>query len=422
MEQQTDLKITEIDGEATLNGAMFEERKASECPYEVTPLFGGDRLFLRRKVTNPKWPQTSDSFSFGDVKILRDWLIGAVDRKWTGVVSVDDGSAKKQIFMNDGVVVFCSSDSIDDRLGEILFRTGVIDVEELAKAAAQVTDGVKFGQVLMRQGSIGAEEVWAGLCSQVRWIFRSMFFQDRIYFETKSGPISINSSVILPEDSKTLVKDAASFGVMLREFTSSLRSSDQIEFVTDSKAVSVIHAGSFAGDIIDLLRNSRTVAEFVSSFRSAESYAQATLLEAVQLGYCHIAQRDGSAAKQELQEIVKLDQRGRISDKIDAYAALVSDLHKEFAAHHVPFPAQELISFVGRASIGRRLLVLRQDGHLSEMSYGSILGQYQENRTNFGLVDRELEALIQFLLQLTTDLLPGDAGQRMRTAYANMVL
>src|SRR5437773_8153989 len=59
----------------------------------------------------------------------------------TGILSIVSGGARKAIYLNEGRVVFASSNLPNDRLGEILIHEGKITVEEYEASIKAISKG-----------------------------------------------------------------------------------------------------------------------------------------------------------------------------------------------------------------------------------------------------------------------------------------
>ena len=88
----------------------------------------------------------------GNGDVFPGFLQGIATHNVTGCVTVTCNNIKKDLFFNEGALVFAGSSLIDDRLGEILYRSGKITIDQMADAAVQVTNKTKFGRALVKGG------------------------------------------------------------------------------------------------------------------------------------------------------------------------------------------------------------------------------------------------------------------------------
>jgi Domain of unknown function (DUF4388) len=108
---------------------------------------------------------------------LVDVLEQLRQRKATGTLTVSSGDVKKCIFIKTGQIVFATSTSTHDRLGEILVKTGKLKRENLEHATQlfKKSAGVKkLGAILVENGLIASKDLFGGLKAQVKDIIFSL--------------------------------------------------------------------------------------------------------------------------------------------------------------------------------------------------------------------------------------------------------
>src|SRR5262245_46714703 len=115
----------------------------------------------------------------------------------TGILSVEFEGTRKAVYFHNGRVVFATSNSPNDRLGETLLRLGKISVEEYEMSLAQISHGRRQGKVLIEMGAMAPQDLWEGVETQVREIVFSLF-------EWPSGDF-IFESTSLPQKEKVTV-------------------------------------------------------------------------------------------------------------------------------------------------------------------------------------------------------------------------
>jgi Domain of unknown function (DUF4388) len=81
----------------------------------------------------------------------------------------------KSIYINEGQIVFASSDNVDERLGESLLRSGKITLRDMLDATNVVRPGKRLGGILFESRAISAEELVDGVRHQVLDIITSLF-------------------------------------------------------------------------------------------------------------------------------------------------------------------------------------------------------------------------------------------------------
>jgi hypothetical protein len=108
---------------------------------------------------------------------LVDVLEQLRQRKATGTLTVSSGDVKKSIFIKTGQIVFATSTSARDRLGEILVKTGKLKPENLEYATQlfKKSGGLKkLGAILVENGLIASKDLFGGLKAQVKDIIFSL--------------------------------------------------------------------------------------------------------------------------------------------------------------------------------------------------------------------------------------------------------
>ncbi|PYQ46555.1 MAG: hypothetical protein DMF78_26160, partial [Acidobacteria bacterium] len=77
----------------------------------------------------------------------------------TGVLTIKNGDAVKQIFILNGRVAYAASNNPDERMGEILLTRGKIGVRSLVEASKRIRPGLKLGTILVELGALESEEL-----------------------------------------------------------------------------------------------------------------------------------------------------------------------------------------------------------------------------------------------------------------------
>lgn len=98
-------------------------------------------------------------------------------RKATGSLTVHSGDVNKCIFMKNGQIVFANSTSIEDRLGDVLVKTGKLTRENLEYATQLFKKNAglkKLGAILVENKLVASKDLFGGLKDQVKDIIRSL--------------------------------------------------------------------------------------------------------------------------------------------------------------------------------------------------------------------------------------------------------
>jgi hypothetical protein len=117
---------------------------------------------------------------------LVDVLEQLRQRKATGTLTVNSDDFKKCIFIKVGQIVFATSTSSQDRLGEVLVKTGKLTRENLEYATQLYKKNAglkKLGAILVENGLIAAKDLFGGLKAQVKDIIFSLILLDKGDFQ-----------------------------------------------------------------------------------------------------------------------------------------------------------------------------------------------------------------------------------------------
>ena len=80
-------------------------------------------------------------------------------RRWSGLLTLNHMGVEKTVRIQDGRLVFASSSSHDDRLGELLLRRGRVTLDQYVEAGRGIRKGKRLGTVLVEMGALDAKEL-----------------------------------------------------------------------------------------------------------------------------------------------------------------------------------------------------------------------------------------------------------------------
>ena len=80
-------------------------------------------------------------------------------RRWTGLLTLNHMGVETSVRIQEGRLVFASSSSQDDRLGELLLRRGRITLDQYVEAGRGIRKGKRLGAVLVEMGALDAREL-----------------------------------------------------------------------------------------------------------------------------------------------------------------------------------------------------------------------------------------------------------------------
>jgi hypothetical protein len=152
-----------------------------------------DEIIIRRTDSSPTLTYLMSIALSGKLSFtpLADVLEQLRQKKATGTLIVSDGMFKKCIYFKTGQIIFATSTSSHDRLGDVLVASGKLSQENLEYATQlhKKNLGLKqLGAILVENGLLSSKELFGGLKDQVKEIIFSLFllreadyqFEDRL--------------------------------------------------------------------------------------------------------------------------------------------------------------------------------------------------------------------------------------------------
>jgi uncharacterized protein DUF4388 len=97
------------------------------------------------------------------------------ESRWTGVLTLTHAGVGKSVVVQDGRMVFASSSSRDERLGELMLRRGRISLRQLAEAGKALVPGKRLGTVLVEQGALSPKDLVRSVVEHTQEIIYGAF-------------------------------------------------------------------------------------------------------------------------------------------------------------------------------------------------------------------------------------------------------
>lgn len=180
--------------------------------------------------------------------VLKDYLAAGA----SGQLHIRvDADITKSINIWHGRVTSASSQLIDDRLGEVIYREGKLSLDTFIDAAGKVTKSLRFGDLLIKSGVFTALDLFDALTSQTRAVISSLLFYETIELEFR--PNETPPKLELPVN-ETLAE-------LLQETTNELRMAQAFEHVARQAPALTLNEGAlhlankdFYRDMVQLVR------------------------------------------------------------------------------------------------------------------------------------------------------------------------
>ena len=215
----------------------------------------------------------------------------------TGILSVESDGTRKAVYFHNGRVVFATSNSPNDRLGETLLRLGKISVEEYELSLSQISHGRRQGKVLIEMGAMAPQDLWEGVETQVREIVFSLFewSAGEFVFESTSLPqkekvtVSFDPLVLVLEGLRRIDPEGALKG----------RYPDPGLILEGIKEVDLSGLEPYEKHILSVVDGHRSVAEICRESEIGDGETQKTLYALFCAGYLRVRGRKIRAVGEE---------------------------------------------------------------------------------------------------------------------------
>jgi hypothetical protein len=412
MPAQENVNVSATAEGLLISGAQFQDGK----PWQARAL-GRNRLLLDLPGGSPQTSGDKAGFGIMERRTYVALLQGLTQQKFDGVVAVDLGSSVKKLFFRRGELVFAASNLMDDRLGEVLYREGMISLDQLTEAAVQVTRTTKFGKVLIDSGVFSCTKLWDSLRLQVLAVFQSTFLQEYSYVQLDSGEQLAPMQVTLDRTTEDLIDDCYGYSSMLLQFRQRLDGKSRLKPVEGAVEKYRVEPGTFVADTIELAGLHPQISEFLESSKLTEINSLCAVFELVHRHIFTIENFDAGTRNIDVGSRLK-----EIKGLIDAYHLLLDGARKAFAAENLAFPVPDIEVFLDRQySLRRSPLFVLPDGTIGQESVVGIYSRAQASVRQSNAMSSQLQALIRFVLQLVGDLLPGGKGWEVKKSFQSMV-
>ena len=186
--------------------------------------------------------------------------------KKTGTLNCKFGEVTKQVFWDEGEVVFARSSLPEDSLGMFLVTRGIITEDQYQETSRQVTKTERHGKVLVRLGYLRPEQLLWGVRNQVREILYSLFQWETGTFEFQEGSLETREKVTVSTSTTRVVME----GIRRLDEWKRIR-----ETIPDPTAVPQL-TGKASGDTASLRPEEKNIIELVDGSRSFESLSRAS--------------------------------------------------------------------------------------------------------------------------------------------------
>lgn len=349
------------------------------------------------------------------VDVFYDLFAGLLQRQWSGLINIKMENNVKRVYLQNGEIVFARSSLIDDRLGEVIYRNGKINVEQLFNSATQVTRQKRFGQVLLSSQIFNHLSLWYALQDQIKFIIRSIFMFNEVEYEFQNL-VAYDIQLGFEEPKLDLLNNCYSYGCLYRDFVKRIDFSGNPKILLSDFAERQIDslAGTFVGDMLSLAQSKVTLDEFINGSKLQRFNTLAALMEIYKIGLCFISP---IASPSELN-----DEFCELKTRIEGYNELVQSINEACNSAEVAFPSNEVKAMADKLnSDGLSCLYLGDYGNITAESCQDMLTICRSIFQNEKIVLKKVDYLSKFLLQMADDRLPRASMTDLQNCYRKII-
>lgn len=127
------------------------------------------------------------------------------ERKATGVLKLVRDERECALYIEEGRIIFASSNDPNNRLGELLLRQGRIGFGELECAVERLGRGRRLGTLLVEDGALSAQGLVQAVVDQVRDVVLGLIGWQRGRYEFDEGPLPTREVITLDLSTPELI-------------------------------------------------------------------------------------------------------------------------------------------------------------------------------------------------------------------------
>ena len=125
----------------------------------------------------------------------------------SGQLRLQRGRIAKAITLSEGRFVFASSTDLDDRLGELLLRKGLIGYRALQESVHAIKEGKRQGSHLVESGALSKQDLAEGVIEQVQEILFGLFLWEEGDYAFLEGEHPTQEVIVLRRPPGDLIRE-----------------------------------------------------------------------------------------------------------------------------------------------------------------------------------------------------------------------
>ena len=284
----------------------------------------------------------------------------------TGVISFKRDRVRKSIYIQDGNVIFATSNIPEDRLGDLLLAKGKITRKDYDRSVTMLGGSKRQGRILVEMTAISPKVLWEGVQDQIRHIVYSLFNWERGMFFFSQGDLpsqeNITADVSLSEMLVEGIRRINDHRILLNKFPSRDVVIARMDFGLKHRAA----LEPFEKHVLDLIDGRRTVEEICRDSEIGEPETSKVLYLLMCLGYIKVKGR-----REDTSSIISPDMTSEeIRNILTNYNRMFSYLYRYMMREVGPITEHVLSKYLldirdSNSSVFRNV-ALKKDGTLDD--------------------------------------------------------
>ncbi len=125
----------------------------------------------------------------------------------TGILYLDIPDGNRQVFFQDGEIIFATSQRVEEGLGEILCEIGKLERSQLSLVRTELSAGDTLSKILVKKNLVAARDLWLATRQQVETIVYNLFSCDDGSCYFAAGDLKRDDIVKLSMSTQNLIME-----------------------------------------------------------------------------------------------------------------------------------------------------------------------------------------------------------------------
>jgi len=234
----------------------------------------------------------------------------------------DDG--ERHIYFERGEIVFATSRAEDDRLGNFLYRRGLIEKKQLLEAEKQYKPGTRFGKLFVEMGFLQPKELWEAVRNQIEEIVYSVFSMHKGQFIFFQGDSLVDEDLSgFSLSSQNLLMEGIRRSDELPMIEEAISSEDAVPRKKDKPPKTEL--SKTEQRVLDLIDGKKNVRQVMRGSKLGEFDAKRVLFDLVKSKFIEIKLPGAGAPKK--------DPKERMREAVEEYNKIYAQLYKDLKTY-----------------------------------------------------------------------------------------